>query len=586
MLKRMLPATLIAALAGACLAAAPAPAGEGALARLPVKEVTVFKDGHAFVLREGKALTGADGNVTLDDLPTPIIGAFWAYSADPVAKLVGVGAARRIVSVKRTALSVPELLRANIGRTVRLRDAFKGQEYTATILALPERSSEELARTAPPGTPEALPVVGQVVLLALDEGVRAVPVSQISEVVFMGEGGPATAVSQDEFRNLLTYRLDWGRRKPAEDAAIGMTYVERGIRWIPSYRVELDGSGRAKLRLQATLINELVDLEGVKVHLVIGVPTFAFAETPDPISLQQTVARLSSAFRADSQTAYAFSNAVLSQMAMPVRSARAQPEAPAAMDLGPDVGEGGRREDLFIFTLGSVTLAKGARLVVPVAEMELPYRDVFVVDLPFAPPPEVRQRLNSDQEAQLARLFSAPKAMHKVRLQNTSKTPLTTAPALILREGRLIAQGLMTYTAPGAASDLDLTAAVDIAVTASDTETGRTPNAVRWNNNTYSRTDLAGKVRLVNHRNVPVDIEVRRSILGHVTAADHDGRVSHLGAGESGWSTPDAYPFWWRWYNWPYWWYRFNAIGRIEWDVTLKPGEGADLGYSWHYFWG
>ena len=585
MWKRMLTTLLVVLTASACLAAAAAAGDEAAMARLPVKEVTVFKDGHAFVLREGRAETGPDGQVTLDDLPTPVIGTFWAYSADPAAKLAAVGSAQRIVSVKRTAMSVPELLRANVGKTVRLRDAFKNQDYTATVLAIPERSSDELARTAPPGAPAALPVRGDLVLLQLDEGVRAVPISQISEVVFMGEGGPATALAQDEFRNLMTYRLDWGRRKPPKDAAVGMVYLERGIRWIPSYKVDLDGKGRAKLKLQATLINELADLENVKVHLVIGVPTFAFAETPDPISLRQTVARLSSAFRSDNQTAYAFSNAIMSQAAMPAREMRPQPGAPAAMDLGPDVGEGGRNEDLFVFDLDGVTLAKGARLVVPVAEFELPYRDVFVIDLPFAPPPEVRRQLNNDQQSQLARLFYAPKAMHKIRLRNTSKTPLTTAPAVILCEGRLVAQGLMTYTAPGAASDLDLTAAVDIAVTLSDTETGRTPNAANWNDHTYSRTDLAGTIHLVNRRDVPVDIEVRRSVLGNVTASDHDGRVSHLGAGESGWFNPDAYPFWWNWYSWPYWWYHFNAIGRIEWDVTLKPGESADLGYTWHYFW-
>ena len=57
------------------------------LANMPVKEVTVFKDGHAFVLHEGSMPTDADGNVVLDYLPTPIIGTFWSYSAQTNAKL-------------------------------------------------------------------------------------------------------------------------------------------------------------------------------------------------------------------------------------------------------------------------------------------------------------------------------------------------------------------------------------------------------------------------------------------------------------------------------------------------------------------
>lgn len=74
----MRPFALLAALSLAlvsCAAApvqAPAPSGQG----LPVREVTVFKDGHAYVLRE-KAVSGADsGAVVLDELPTPVLGTF------------------------------------------------------------------------------------------------------------------------------------------------------------------------------------------------------------------------------------------------------------------------------------------------------------------------------------------------------------------------------------------------------------------------------------------------------------------------------------------------------------------------------
>ena len=35
-----------------------------------------------------------------------------------------------------------------------------------------------------------------------------------------------------------------------------MIYLQRGIRWIPEYRVEIDGKGEARVKLQATLINE------------------------------------------------------------------------------------------------------------------------------------------------------------------------------------------------------------------------------------------------------------------------------------------------------------------------------------------
>ena len=52
---------------------------EKVYAKLPVKEVTIFKDGHAYVLHEGSAQTNENGDVVLDELPKPIMGTFWAY---------------------------------------------------------------------------------------------------------------------------------------------------------------------------------------------------------------------------------------------------------------------------------------------------------------------------------------------------------------------------------------------------------------------------------------------------------------------------------------------------------------------------
>jgi len=96
---------------------------EAAPASMPVKEITIFKDGHAFVLHEGKMPTGTDGNVTIDYLPRPVLGTFWAYSAGTNAKLTGVVSHKRVVPVKRTALTIPELIEGNIGARVRIIDA-------------------------------------------------------------------------------------------------------------------------------------------------------------------------------------------------------------------------------------------------------------------------------------------------------------------------------------------------------------------------------------------------------------------------------------------------------------------------------
>src|SRR5262249_42744703 len=146
------------------------------------------------------------------------------------------------------------------------------------------------------------------------DGVKVINLERIQDITF-----PDThkgKVSCEEFRNLLTLQLDWGQARPSAAANVGLFYLQRGFRWIPNYKLEIDGQGKAQVKLQATLINELTDLEDVSVNLVVGVPTFAFKDTIDPIALQQNLAQLSQHFQSangarNSPLAYQFSNAIM-----------------------------------------------------------------------------------------------------------------------------------------------------------------------------------------------------------------------------------------------------------------------------------
>ncbi len=87
---------------------------------------------------------------------------------------------------------------------------------------------------------------------------------------------------------------------------------------------------------------------------------------------------------------------------------------------------------------------------------------------------------------------------------------------------------------------------------------------------------------VTNHRREPVRVEVVRTLLGSVDESNHEGKITLPGA----WTADDiGQPVWWHWYSWPSWWYQLNARGRVQWDVTLPPGEKLALRYQWHYFW-
>ncbi len=583
MLRLSLGVVALVMFATPTLAAEPA-APISALARMPVKEVTVFKDGHAYVVHEGTMPT-QNGNVVLDLLPTPVLGTFWPYSLDKNATLHSVTAGQRRVKIDQTAMSIRELIEANIGAEVVITEGHK-PAYQATIVKLLTRSAEELAATLPPGSGERLPIKSNVLLLKTIEGTRAIAIEQISDIKFVGKY--ETKLAQEELRNLLTMKLDWGANPVAKSADVGMAYVQKGIRWIPNYRIELDGMGKAVVKLQATILNELTDLNNATMNLVVGVPSFYFKETTDPIALSQAVAQLSPYFQTDASTQYAMSNAMMTQVArggeVRVRPGAGGGGGGAVPDLGPEIGGATQSEDLFVFTVKNVTLAKGQRMVIPVSQYSLEYKDIYTLDVPFTPPTELRTQVN-EQQAELIRLMLAPKVLHKIRLFNGNSQPLTTAPALLLKDGRVLSQGMMTYTSKGGAVDITLTTAVDVRVKKTDKEAKRTPNAVTFDGHAFWRVDVSSTLELTNQSGKPIEIEVTRFVLGNVGEADQGATAEMVNLLEDDAAVSYARPPWWGYYAWPNWWGRLNGIGRVTWSPKLEPGKSAKLSYSWYYYW-
>ncbi len=549
------------------------------LADLPVRDVTVFKDGHAFVTHRGMAATDENGQVHIDHLPTPVVGTFWPFSGDPQVALHGVTVGQRRVVINKTALTLAELIRANVGARIIVHESPE-RSWAGQILGIPERTSEELSSTLPSSSGPQPTSRSLLVLLKTDEGVKVTPVSKILEVTFIDP--PRTKVADDELRNVMTFHMDWQGAPVEKQADVGMTYLQRGLRWIPQYRITLQPDGQAVVELQATLINELIDLTDVRTHLVIGVPRFDFKGTIDPIALNQQLANLSQYFRENNRP----NTMMFNNSAMTLTQVRSLPtphanEGEPGGNLGPGLAEG-QESDLFIFTLEHVSLAKGERMAVSLGRWQLPYEDLFRLTIDDLPPPELRKQFDSRQQAELAKMVHAPKVKHIVRIHNQSDVPFTTAPVIFLKQGNLMAQGMMTYTSSGNRVDLEITTAVNVPVSLTDEVSERTPNSATFGGHQYDRIGLAGKISLTNYHDRPVVIEVERRLLGIAEKASSDGKIVRTNPNLS---TSGNQPFWWNWSTWPYWWFHLNTSSSVRWKVTLPAGQKLELSYQWHYFW-
>ena len=163
---------------------------------MPVKEVTVFKDGYAFVLHEGKMPTDAAGNVLMDYLPTPVIGTFWPYSADKNVKLTMVTAGRRTVSVERTALTLRErgAMRCGVSSVNPSSDG-----VLERVLACPPMHGADLSGEVT--TPEAYLVAAlgphRFTVAALDYGIKAMTPHRMAERGITTHVLPSTSSAAD-----------------------------------------------------------------------------------------------------------------------------------------------------------------------------------------------------------------------------------------------------------------------------------------------------------------------------------------------------------------------------------------------------
>lgn len=186
-------------------------------------------------------------------------------------------------------------------------------------------------------------------------------------------------------------------------------------------------------------------------------------------------------------------------------------------------------EDLYVFTVKHVTLAKGERLVLPLREFELSYRDGRdTLDVPFSPPMELREQLQSERVMELAKALAAPKVMHVLRIKNTSDAPLTTAPACALAWPRARAGPDVLHADGRRDGSRDQSGDRGVCRAPEEHEAGRTPNAERWNGTNYGRIEIAGAVTLRNEKDQPVDLEVRRRVLGVADSVGQEGVQKQL----------------------------------------------------------
>lgn len=562
------------------------------------ERVVVFKDGYCLVLKSGAAVTDEQGEVHWTDVPdAAVLGSFWATPRE--GRLAGMVAGWAEATTREEkllpCLETVEVLKANQGRecTVLLPgdkqlagtiQAVLAQETAqpvseALLPLLDSRAalSSSLRALAVSPTADAAErrlstLSGSQFVLRTDEGDVLLPIAQVQRLTIrdMQTSLPRTLTSRQRTKR-LTFRF----AEPAQRQELVIAYFRPGLRWIPTYRVELPAPGAAapamaQMAMQAELINEAEDLFDAAIDVVVGVPNFRFRTVPSPLVLEQTMRNvLQQADPRLSSQAPAFSNALFTQRAGEFRGAPpAGPEQPGEVELPGELTAAAAQE-LFVYHLPKFSLRKGERAAIPVSQTRAPCRDVYTWDVHLQREDIATAPSGSGATSPLT--LSENQIWRQIQLTNTSDVPWTTGAALIMQGGQPLAQELLTYTPPKGSCRVPVTVAVDLRGSYDVQETNRQLQALQWDSYHYAKISQRAQLEVLSFKPQPVDLEISLRFGGRAEQASDEGRISLAPYREDDWKQ-----------------YRgstaANNSSTVRWSQPLTPAQPFRPTVDYHFY--
>lgn len=506
-----------------------------------VQSVALFKNGLGYFTRVGE-LPAAPAEIELGPMPAAVHGTFWLGWEEGVA-FDDLRSREVDASEMRAALSVPELLRANVGKRARLYLAGEDRPLTGRIAAVPEPPRPQppnpyLSVIMPPQPP-----ANNLVLVESDRETLGIPMGNIVRVAFLEPA--ATEVPVDTRHVALAGQLTAGQA----GQALAASYLVQGMTWAPSYRVDITNPEQARLTAKAAILNEIEDLEDTRVDLVTGFPYVEFSGIISPLAKKTDLQGfLNALYRGAGPRGPAGPAGPAGVMAQTARLEYLLSDVPD-VDYGAPV-EGVEAEDLFFYPVEGVTLARGETGYYPLFTADIPYKHVYTWDIPdyigdsdhYQDPTQERQQI----------------VWHSLRLTNTMGMPWTTAPAETVQDGRLLGQATLHYAPRGAETLLKITQALGIEADEVELEINRQADARTFRGSRYDLVTVQGTLKLRSHLDKPVAMEITKLVTGEVQESSPTAQVEKLAAGLQG----------------------VNSRSRLTWKLDLPAGAEQEITYS------
>jgi hypothetical protein len=444
--------------------------------------VAVFRDGYGYFVREGQVKL-ENGWATTNFVPNAIRGTIWVYSLDKADRV------DTVITTKdnHVDFSGPADLRAKLSDKIGLKLEIvtnSGQKFEG-----------DLAR-----------LLDDMLLLQAGAGFSAIPFNQIRSVTYVGYP--------------IKVKIDTAN--PNKTTTLGIAYLQEGIRWEPSYVLNISGS-EASIELRASMQNTTENLKKSDVLFVVGSPFVTNRGLQDMSGIVPSTALPAAVGAPD-----------LGKKDGPDRD-RVEPETGEGAQtpaLKPTVSgeEGG---ELFFYKKPDLTLDTNDIAMVSIYRTEVPIKPQFEWD--------------ADGE----------EVLYLISILNSTKQPMTTGPVFVLEDGKALGQEMIKYTPAGDTAEVRLSRGIGLRVEKTEAESKR-GGVVHIGKSDFIPITLKGTLKITNFRGSDAPLKITKTARGRILTMSDDGKVkqTQVLSGE------------------------VNPLNDLEWKIVIPKGQTKIVTYT------
>jgi len=393
---------------------------------------------------------------------------------------------------------------------------------------------------AGPQLPAAAPGTGNFLVLQTGTSRRYIDQGTIASLSVSGPFDPAERVEEQP---VLIFDV---REAPADGGAIRITYLTRGLAWLPSYRLDLTDPAVMEIRQNAVVRNEMGDITDTELRLISGFPNVRFGNVDSPV---WPGTGLSAFFQQVNQSGSVaqgvLGNAIVTQQHVYMNNP-SQADFPAL----PDAAEGNASDDIHYESIGRQTMKAGDSLSLDIAAARAKYERVveWIV-------PDGRDDRGRQQEGGA----TGNDAWDAVRFANPFAFPMTTAAATVVEAGKFRGQSQSGWVNPGQQTSLRITRALSVRTEASEVEEEAQREVVMIGGRNFQRTSVKGRLAVRNFRGEAVDLAIRSEFSGELLEAEGEPERSLRTDGKS----------------------RVNPRRQLDWTFELPAGGEKIIHYRY-----